>query len=175
MEEQEFSVGSLQRRGSYFYVIDAFIASIIIIGALIIIIARFFAQPQPQTAFYTAEDFLSTIETTKVLGYDDGTVRAWVTAWNLSDSSRTLLQQLALFELQGNQGNASGNLSSALGNRTPTNVNIEILVNGNQRYIREQRLKDEADTLLTSKRIVLLRRNASDMYDPALIEVRTWQ
>jgi hypothetical protein len=165
----------MQRRGSYFYVIDAFIASIIIIGAFIVLISHFISQQPPTTAFYTAEDFLTTVESTKVLGYDNDMVRDWVSAGMVNDSTRTMLQQLAAFELDGNAGNATGNLSLILATRAPRNVNLEIRVNGNQRFIRQDIDPERASTLLSSKRIVLLQRNVSSIYSPAIVEVRTWQ
>lgn len=164
----------MQRRGSYFYVIDAFIASIIIIGAIVLIFSRHAAQQQGKQPLYTAEDFLSAAETTQVRGLDSPLMRTWIANGTVDNPKRTLIQQLALFETKG-EANNTAQLAEILASGTPQNMGIEILVNGNQRFIRQVSNQSTADTLLSSKRVILLRQSSTSLYDPAIVEVRTWQ
>jgi hypothetical protein len=165
----------MQRKGSYFYVIDAFIASVIVITALVVIFSTFFAQPSSTQVYYTGEDLLTSMESTSSRDYDSTVVRAWIANGTITDPKRTLLQQLALFEATGNAGNTTGVLSGMIAASTPTNIDIEILVNGRQCYIRQSRLQANADTLLSAKRVVLLRQSPTELYNPIIVEARTWQ
>ena len=163
------------RRGAYFYVIDAFIASILIIGTLIIIFSQYSAQPIATQAFYTAEDLLSTMESTSVRGYDNPTVRNWLSNGTIADGQRTLIEQLVLFNVTGNAQNNTGKLATIVGGTTPSHISIEILLNNQQFYVRETVPKNSASTVLSAKRIVLLRQGSTQLYSPVIVEVRTWQ
>jgi hypothetical protein len=167
-------VGWLQRRGSYFYVLDAFIASIIIISTLVLLLSSHLTQLPPTEAFYTGEDFLDTIGATKTQELDDPTVRDWIAQKVINTTSMPLLDQLAVFEVTGDTVRAA-QLAAILGSRTPPNVDIEILLNGNSRYARQAIAQSEAATLLSAKRIIIVTKNPMENYDPVVVEVRTWQ
>lgn len=155
--------------------IDAFIASMIIIAALIFLFSRF-VSPQPTNQpFYTAEDLLFTMDSTQVKDIDHPLARRWIADGTVKDLRSSLLLQLAIFEMSGNPGNTAGTLAEMLGNTTPSNINVEIIANGNSRYIRQTIDPDDAEMYFVAKRIVLSRKNAIETYDPCIVEVRTWQ
>jgi hypothetical protein len=162
------------RKGSYFYVIDAFVASILIISALIIIFSQYFSQPASTQAYYTAEDLLATMEATPVRGYDNPTVRNWISNGTITDQQRSLLEQVAYFHVTGSTANGN-TLAQIVAAAAPQQIGIEILVNGQQYYSRESMPKDQAASVLSAKRIVLLRQGATELYPPVIVEVRTWQ
>ncbi len=161
------------RKGSYFYVIDAFIAAIIIVSAVIILFSRFLAQPSPTQAYYTGEELLATLESTKMQTYAHPTTRAWVNNGTV-DGQRSVLEQIALFNITGKL-NESKLLAEIVGNTTPRHVGIEILANGQQLHIYEPMPQQEADSRLVAQRILLLRKSPTDAYPPVIMEVRTWQ
>lgn len=164
----------LQRKGAYFYVIDAFIASIIILGALVVLFSQFTNAPNSKQAYYTAEDFISALESTPVRNIDDPLVRTWLTNGTITTPDISALQQIGVFNLSGNSQNAQ-TLSRILADQTAQNVGLEVLLNGQRLYIRETRPQSSADNLLSARRVLLLRKNTTALYPPAILEVRTWQ
>jgi hypothetical protein len=166
--------GALNRKGAYFYVIDAFVAALILIGGIVMIYSEFIAPPPTTQTLYTAEGILTTLENTPVQTYDDSLIRQWIQTGAVQNPQRSMLEQLALFETTGDVSRAK-NLSSIMATNVPQQINVEILVNGNLRYPEVARDSSDADIYLSAKRIVLLRANATDIYAPTIIEVRAWQ
>jgi len=165
------------RRGAYFYVIDAFLAGIIITGVVVAMLSnQTFRSPQAPV-FYTAEDLLSTLESTSIYSYDNQVIRSWILNGNLTDESFTAIEQLAYFSQISNNDNQTGNLSKILATSVPKTVNVKIVVDGQTRYLRTNDGQSEtsAKTLFSSRRIVLVRVNPQSSTIPVLVEVFTWQ
>jgi hypothetical protein len=166
--------GMLQRKGAYFYVIDAFIASIIIIAAIIVLFSQFYTTSNTAQAYYTAEDFLSTLESTPIRSVDHGTVRAWLNNGTITAPQISVLQQIALFNASGRRVEAT-TLTQIMADQTVQNIGLEVLLDGNRLYIRQPTSQNSAESLLSARRLLLLPKNATTLYPPAIIEVRTWQ
>ena len=168
----------LLRKGSYFYVIDAFIASTIIIAAIVILFSQFLAQASATQALYTADDFLATLDSTQVRSYDSAQLRQWTTDGTISNNKLSMLEQMALFYAKLDTPKAQA-MATMTGQNTPEHVGIEIVAimpgSRTQLYLRAPRPQDTAETLLTAKRIIILQKNPADLYPPVIIEVRTWQ
>lgn len=169
----------VSRKGSYFFVIDAFIAGTIVIAAIVIIFSGFFSQPPSTPAFYTAEDFFLFLDSTQLRDFDSPIVRAWTANGTINDSSVTLLEQLALFIARNNVVEGQ-QLASVLGTGISGSVQYEIIVDSQSLYSSVPTSanpldKDDASVFFSSKRIVLLRKQPSDVYPPVLVEVQTWQ
>lgn len=162
------------RKGSYFFVIDAFIAGIIITGAIVVLYSQFLSGGSEQQAFYTAEDFLRVLESTRVSEIDNDRIRQWRENGTINDSSRTVLQQLAYFNVTGQQVEM-GQLAQVMVGWTPDNVGTSLLVADGTAATKNEQQRDEADTFFTSKRIALVRQEPPDLFSPVVVEVQTWQ
>ncbi len=162
------------RKGSYFFVIDAFVAGIILVGAIVALFTSFSRAPPASQAFYTAEDFLVVLETTKISDYDSATVRNWTADGTINDTSLSLLQQIGYFNASGRDAQAR-TLANLTLSRVPESVSAQLLI-GNQSYaMRGDADQGKASVFFSSKRILLLRKRPSDLYSPVIVEVRTWQ
>lgn len=164
----------LYRKGAYFYVIDAFIASIVIIGALVVLFSQFTSSSTSRQAYHTAEDFLATLTSTAVRNVDDTKVREWITNGTISNPQLSVLQQIGLFKAAGDTASASY-LTSIMAAQTTRNVGVEVLINNQQIYLKQATAQADADNLLSARRILLTRKDATTMYPPSIIEVKTWQ
>jgi hypothetical protein len=164
----------MHKKGAYFYVIDAFIASIIIVAAIIVLFSQFYTTSPSSQAYYTAEDFLSAMESTPVRNIDHPLVRAWLSNGTITDPQQSILNQISLFNASGQRQEAS-NLTRIIADQTAQNIGLEVLIDGKRLYIREPRSQTSADSLLSARRIVLLRKNTTALYPPTIIEVRSWQ
>ncbi|MDD9953820.1 MAG: hypothetical protein OXR66_05790 [Candidatus Woesearchaeota archaeon] len=162
------------KRGSYFFVIDAFIAGLIILGIVVVIFADFFTAPVTTQAYYTAEDFLAFLDSTAVRDYDAAVLRSWTQNGVINDSTRSLLKQLVYFNLtdQGDNAITLANLSTA---GVPENIQLAIFVN-DVRYYNSSPSSNDAHIFFSSKRIVLLQNEEThELFTPVIVEVQTWQ
>jgi hypothetical protein len=179
------------RRGSYFYVIDAFIASIIIVSAIIIIFSRYSAAPSSTQALYTAEDYLTTMESATIRSIDASKVRNWTANGTISDESVSALEQLARFAITSCAGfpliaaptTSAGQFVRLTADNAPAHVGMLITATVpagectlyNSTAERGTMEMGYANALLSSRRILLVRSSPLDTYPPVIIEVRTWQ
>jgi hypothetical protein len=167
------------RRASYFYVIDAFIASTIVLGALLVLSDRFVTGSSATQAVYTADDVLTALDSTTVRAIDSPQVRTWIAQGLVEYPDESALNQLVRFVADGQNGagedDAATNLTRILVAGSPPAVNIQVHVDNEEVYSRVRRPLSEADVVLSSKRIIVLRMDPWQVYEPALVEVRTWQ
>jgi hypothetical protein len=167
------------RRGAYFFVIDAFIGSIIIIATIVAVYSGFSYKEESSQVVYRAEDFLTVIDSTPIskYGYASGPINTMILDGTIADTRLTLLQQMVLFNIIHNT-NASVMANDLIYNHTPSAVGITVIMNQNTLGTRNTSGGvDEkgASTVFVGQRIVLLRESAASLYPPAVVEVHTWQ
>lgn len=179
------------KKGAYFFVLDAFIGSIIIISAIVVLYSGFTSREQAERQFYAAEDFMGVIEITQIrnYGYESGTIKTMITNKDITDTKLTLLQQLVTFYNDHNNANATA-FAFELANRTPERTGISICITNDGKcgtplvqIDKEHGRPDipaasEANAIYSSQRIVVLHDNAGgtpSISTPVIVEVRTWQ
>lgn len=168
-----------ERRGAYFFVIDAFIGSIIIISAIVVIYSGFSQQQGASQQFYVAEDFMNVIETTQLrnYGYEAGHVKNMTLNGTITDLRSTLAQQMVLFHLTGNSNLKT--YSAELASRTPERISIVVRIRDGA-SIAEIANKSvtpyaTAVSVYSSQRVIILRQSPTETYRPVIVEVLTWQ
>jgi len=179
------------KQGAYFFVLDAFIGSIIIIAAIVVLYSGFTSREQADRQFYAAEDFMGVMETTQIrnYGYESGTIKTMIANKDIADTKLTLLQQLVLFYNDHNYANATA-FALELANRTPERTGISIcithdgvcetpLVQIDETYGRADiPPASDATAIYSSQRIVVLRIASAGVPStapPVIVEVKTWQ
>ena len=166
------------RRGSYFFVIDAFIAGIIILAGVVVLFAQYTEEPIRSTSFYSAEDFFSVLESTELRNFDSRLLRNWSNNGTINNTRVSLLHQLALFNVT-NEGERAILLANMTLSSLPDNVGGAIRMGTNApdklywTVLSEQ--NETAGVFFSSKRIVLLRQTPQQAYPPVIVEVQTWQ
>ncbi|MBR9700619.1 hypothetical protein GOV11_02020 [Candidatus Woesearchaeota archaeon] len=177
----------MTRKGSYFFVIDAFIAGIIILGAVVMMFSDFNARPERTAAFYSAEDLFAVMEGTEIRNYGDTQVRDWINEGVINDSRRTILEQIVEF----NQTDSADMqlraiyLADSVLDGVPNTVGAEIAILGDGGEIilakQNPRAAQNKDSYFVAKRIVVLKSKPPTydtqptLYAPVVVEVRTWQ
>lgn len=162
------------RRGSYFFVIDAFIAAIIILGAVVALYSDFLDRPSEIQSLYTAEDFLLFLEGSAVRDVDSALLRAWAANGTINDTGRSMLDQLAQFTMRA-MPDERALLGTLALEGVPEQVNIRLLVDGSHIAERSVHPSDESEVFFSSKRIILPVSDPPALGQPVLVEVQTWQ
>ncbi len=164
------------RKGSYFYVIDAFVAGIIILAGVAVLFQSYIDDPLTTSAFFTAEDFFSVLEDTEVRNMDSDLIKNWTRNGTINDSTRTLLEQLTFFNAT-DRDFVLGQFCQEVVEDLPPNVAGSILIDSNVLATTPNPLVEKNDSYVffSSKRIVMIRNSPWEVYDPVLVEVQTWQ
>ncbi|MBR9703227.1 hypothetical protein GOV10_04265 [Candidatus Woesearchaeota archaeon] len=171
---------SRTKRGAYFFVLDAFIAGIIIVSSLAIFFSNLVVSDNPAQSYVLAEDFLSLLEKTTVKNYGGLSIYEMRNSGMPVDPSLTLLELIVkLYSDSSVSGDDEWEnmtiLLKEVSVPVPKNNGIGYYVNDVPLYnITPGTITYETSRLsLSSRRIVVLRTDTTlNMYT---IEVRMWR
>jgi len=113
------------RRGSYFFVIDAFIAASILVLTLTLIFNFFTSQRQTEQVFTYAQDYLDFLASTQVKDYRIPEITQLIVAGNITNTRVTLAEQVLIFNLSGQNQNAK-TILEAVAKSVPENVDLMV-------------------------------------------------
>ena len=164
----------LSRRGSYFFVIDATIATIVIVGTLLALYGSRPFIPTATPAFAAADDYLGYLTNSEVGAFDDPQVRAWVEQGVIADARTPIIRQLALFNASGRGDDVRTLAGLTLGAVSPQ-IGVDLRVAGQSYANRSAETADAAPVMVVAKRIVVVRNSTTALAQPVVVEVRTWQ
>lgn len=91
----------MKKRGAYFFVIDVFVASIIIIIALIMIFNFFLKSPETEQSRLYANDFMNFLLTTEVRDFQNSYKTELVVNKNITNTQQSLFNQIIEFHKKG--------------------------------------------------------------------------
>jgi len=169
-----------KKQGAYFFVLDAFIAGLIIIATLAISLSSTSIQDDPLQESLLAHDFLTFLEQTTLAQYGEESVYLMIEQGLITDTSYTLLEAIVLLNATGTP-DARNNLTALLSEVSvimPAQLGIGyyITTNGVSGKLYSQSsagvLEDDARSLLLAQRIVPLRNSPLNL---AIVEVRVWR
>jgi len=174
----------MNKRGAYFFVIDALIAASVIFISLIIIFTSHRMVPESSPSLRIIEDYMDFLTTTKVNQFQGG----YVTSLNITGSDNTLLEQLVEFYYYNTTGNDT---SQIMWNFTreiskgiiPDQRGLVVYINDriNNRssliYTRSVSPMEKSSLVLSSKRVIFKRitNGANDfIFGPVILDIRMW-
>jgi len=171
---------SLTKQGAYFFVLDSFIAGIIIVSSLAIFFSTLVVSDNPTQNYVLAEDFISLLEQTTVKSYGGLSIYEMDDSGVVVDYSLTLLELIVqLYSDSSVFGDAEwGNMTVLLKEISalaPKNNGIGYYINDVPLYnITPSAVTAETSRLsLSSRRMVVLRTDTS--LDMHTVEVRMWR
>ncbi|RME52882.1 hypothetical protein D6783_03660 [Candidatus Woesearchaeota archaeon] len=170
------------KKGSYFYVIDAFIASAIIIFTILFITR--YAQTDSATPqnINVAEDFMLYLQGTDIRDTDSETVADILKSSVVNETGQTLLTLLTeLHYLEKEKGctlcgEQLYNLSKELiEDLIPPAFGARFLMNTTPYYTRQGQTASESMTHFTSQRLTFYQINDSAIFGPLTAHIEVWQ
>ena len=181
------------KKGAYFFVLDAFIAGIIVVSTLAILFGATAIPEDPRQNYLLAEDFMSFLETTTLVSYPTPVRFELQADGNITDLSKSVLE--AIVELyvahnnsyDGEDGPDSDpappatRLLEELSARKPDNSGLAFFIRpplesgdvGTDMILLYRSTtppQEQANVQLVTQRIVL-----DDNLDPYFVEVRIWR
>ncbi len=168
----------MNKRGAYFFVIDALIAASIITMSLIIIFTSHNLRPDTNPTLRLVEDYSDFLITTKVREFQGAYVQSLIDNGNITDRDNSLLQQLTEFYFY----NKTRNNTQIMWNFTeeishglvPQQRSVMLLINDTLIYTRQLTLPNQSNLMLSTKKLSFKKINDSYIYGPVVVEVMIW-
>jgi len=167
------------RRGAYFFVIDAFIAAAILGVTLVLIFNLFIGQTDSEQTFTYAHDFITFLAETEARDYRQATIANMVVQGYIEDPRKTLAEQIILAFADGNLANATAILNASAESLPPTlRMNVSILdsVTRAQTLLYSQApvLAHEERLHLTARTLEYALTPENNIIGPYIIQVEVW-
>jgi len=170
----------MNKRGAYFFVIDALIGASIIFLSLIIIFNTNFSSPESNPTLRMMEDYTDYLVSTRVREIQGPITAKLVSNGNITNVDNTLLEQLTEFYYL-----------NVTGARDTTNIMWDFTDEISKGLVSEQRsfsvyvnktlvyedidsVLDQSRLVVNSKKISYKRINDTFIYGPVIIEVKLW-
>lgn len=170
----------MNKRGAYFFVLDAMIAGSIIILSLILIFSTHSLRPESSPTLRMVEDYASFLLTTKIREFQGAYVKSLVNDGNITDLDNTLAEQLVEFYYYNQTGQKNttdimkGFLQGISKGIIPDQRSFAVYINQTLLYERQKIPVGDAKLVLNSKKISFKRINETYIYGPVIFEVKIW-
>ncbi|MBW2983808.1 VWA domain-containing protein [Candidatus Woesearchaeota archaeon] len=136
-----------------FFSIDALIAVIIILSAIIFISVFYINKPSTSQQVYFSSDLVQILSTMKIGEINDPAVRTMLNESNITELNRTILEQTLRFQVGGREDEASELINLTIGNLVPDYYNLGVWIEGFEEpvYATSQ---EPVTQLISSKQLV---------------------
>ncbi|HHE36602.1 MAG TPA: hypothetical protein ENL16_02195 [Candidatus Woesearchaeota archaeon] len=169
----------MNKRGAYFFVIDAFIAASIIFFSLILIFTTYNIRPDTGSTLRMLKEYTEFLTNTRVRDFQGDYVRNLTTNKNITSLDNTLLEQLVEFYYYNSSGKNMSMIMWNFVDEVSKGVISEqrsfaVYINDTRIYNKTNKPLDESDLVMNSKKIVFHRINETYIYGPVVFEVSIW-
>ena len=170
----------MDKRGAYFFVIDAMIAGTIIVMSLILIFSSHTTRTESNPTIRMLGEYFSFISNTEVRNFQGSYVQSLINDSNITGRDNTLLEQLIEFYYinQSSPRDTSAIMANFLqeinNGVIPDYRSLAFYINDTLIYQAQFIAPDEAELGLNMKKISFKRINDTYIYGPVIVEVRVW-
>ena len=168
----------MNKRGAYFFVIDAVMASVVLVAVLIFIFGTYSLAPIQDPTLRSAEDFMNYIANTKIRESDSDLIRNMTFNGTIKRLDNTFMDQMVIFYYGGNLSLLENITLDVVKSIIPKDRGVLIYLN--QSLIYNSTLNKNASTLNESKLLISSKRigfhmiNETTIYGPVWMEVKVW-
>jgi len=173
----------LARRKGYFFIVDAFLAGIILFTAMIMLLARTNALPPTAQTYQVLDSFMQYVSNTQVRDISSATANALFADGNVTSPDFTVAEQVTeMYDRRQTQaggcnfclGRAGGLIDSvALGN-IPDNYGYSYIVNDTSIFQRYPESRNTSVILASQSIIIFTSKNLTKTIGPYVNRVEVW-
>ncbi len=172
----------MNKRGAYFFVIDALIAAMVIFVSLIIIFTSHNMVPDTSSSVRMIEDYTNFLTNTKVREFQGEYVKDLINDSNITNLDNTLIEQLTEFYYYNTTGkdntkimwNFTQEISKGI---IPDQRSVIVYMNKTLLYNRSVSPIKNSNLVLSSKKICFIRivnNTQTFIYGPVMMDVMVW-
>ena len=163
----------MNKRGVYFFVIDAFIGASIVVVSLLVILSSYESTREVEQPFIILEDFMTYLQQTQVRDFQGNYTRTLIANGNITDTSNTLFEQIAEFHYRGDPA-YQGFIKELVDAALPSQMNLEYYYDDQLLYQRTVFPLSPSGLSLSSKKVALTTIDNTVIYGPHIVEVIMW-
>ncbi|MFH1650134.1 MAG: hypothetical protein ABIA93_06295 [Candidatus Woesearchaeota archaeon] len=160
------------RKGSYFFVLDVFLAGAIVLTTLILIQTSQITAPEERTVTRSSEQFMDYLMSTDLRDSQNQFVQEHLIGENASLQT-TLYEEILKLYFKHDPL-----LTPLLANLTEDAIQpsqgIMILINNTIKYNRSISTMNDSEVLVSTQKIGYYRENMTSFHGPTILEVRMW-
>lgn len=162
------------QRGSYFFVIDSFVAGLIVVTALLTIVSSYSEGAVAPRSLSGLEDAMSYMRDTSVGEFSGNETQDMVAKGNISDRSTTLFGQVAKFHQSNDTVLAAKLLNEVVRVSFPPQLSVRYTYNETLLYNRTRIPKNDTNLFLSTQRVSLVTLNRTSIYGPHPVKLEVW-
>lgn len=156
--------------------LDAFIASMIVAVAIVIILAARTTLPYTSQSEAESRNLAESLSQIKLRELNNPMIINMSKNGTITNTDNTVLQQATEFYFLGNEHYAFELLRSVSQELIPRQYSFNIIVNNNLLYNRTIRTENSSSVLVSSKKLIYgVVNKTAFVYGPTIAEVRLWQ
>ena len=167
------------KKKGYFFMLDALLALSVLIMGVTTLLNSFTFAPEKRQTINLAEDAIDFFANTKLEDFNNplfGPSGTLVKSGVITDTQKTLLQQLGEFYYNGDLGNAGLLAEAVMENLIPYQYSYEILINGTTIYSKGLSSKGDSEILFPARELSFgTIGNTLDLFGPYKLEVLVWK
>jgi hypothetical protein len=175
----------MNKRGAYFFVLDAFIAVSIIIATLVIIFSAQSIKVEKKPALSMAQDFMAYFANTKIRDYQGEYVYNLTIDGNITNADNTLLDQLIEFYYLNKTNPARRTdliitkylretSSAVISGARSTMIYIQDKDGKTLLFNSTKSTADNSNLMVSLEKIAFKSINETFVYGPVIFEVKLW-
>ncbi|MFH1589067.1 MAG: hypothetical protein ABIB43_00680 [archaeon] len=168
----------MNKRGAYFFVLDALIGSAIFLISVVMIINSSINTPTTGPSYLLSEDIMTLLLNTPVIEFRDPYLSQIAKQGQITNLQQSLFHQIAEFHYTGKSGYATNLTRSIIESVLPEQfgMNYSIIVDGVPTTIYSRLVNSipEATFQLSSRKITFLTINQTEYFGPDITELRIW-
>lgn len=168
----------MNKRGAYFFVLDALIGGTIFLITIVMILNSYVGVPQTRQSYMIAEDLSAFLLNTKIIEYRDPYITELDEKGLITNPHQSIFQQIAQFHYTGENGLAH-NLTKRVFNSLVSEqygISYSIIEDGTETMIYNRSVEKIVSSrfLLSSRKISFFAVNQTTYYGPDIVELRLW-
>jgi len=169
----------MDKRGAYFFVIDAFIGASIIFLSLIIIFTSHSLLPETSPTLRAVVDYTDFLMNTKIRQFQGDYIKQLINDNNITNRDNTLLDQLTEFYYRNQTGENTLAMMASFTKEiskgmVPEQRGLAVYLNKSLVYNSTPKPMNQSNLVLSSQKITFKRINETYIYGPIILEVRIW-
>ena len=168
--------GAIRANKAQYLTIDAFIASMIVAVALVIVLAAKSAQPYTTQSELVSRGFTETLTSSKLSELNNPLIIILTKNGTINNVDNTVLQQATEFYFTERRRDATELVKNVTYGLIPPQYSFKLLINNDLIYERAVSNENTSAVLVSSKKLVfgVVNRTAL-VYGPTITEIRVWQ
>jgi hypothetical protein len=164
----------MKKRGSFFFTLDVFIASIIITLTLVLIFNSYSTTEITEDNQQALSNYMFYLTQTEIADMNDIHIYEQIENKVIRRLDYRIYEQIAEFQYRGEHQLASNLAKNVTDDTLPPQFGMMYILNGTHIYNRSIDTYDTTTMVLVAHKITFFRINTTDIYELADTEVRIW-